>query len=117
MNPLKKIVPIAIIFFGLFCLPEMVFPEGIFSTLQQRVLAIFILATLLWVSDVVPAFATSLLIIMLLILTASNSAPFPLREGLGENMLNYVTIYNSLASPVIVLFLGGGLYCPGLCQV
>ena len=89
MNPLKKVVPIAIIFLGLLCFPEMVFPEDVFSILQQRVLAIFILATLMWVSDAVPAFATSLLIIMLLVLTASNSAPFPLREGLGEEMLYF----------------------------
>ncbi|MBO9497119.1 SLC13/DASS family transporter [Thalassotalea sp. G20_0] len=107
MTPLKKVVPIAIIFLGLFGFPEMVFPEGVLSILQQRVLAIFILATLMWVSDAVPAFATSLLIITLLVLTASNSAPFPLRDGLGEDMLNYVSIFNSLASPIIVLFLGG----------
>ncbi|MFK0570438.1 SLC13 family permease [Endozoicomonas sp.] len=107
MTPLKKIVPIAIIFLGLFCFPELVFPEGVFSVLQQRVMAIFILATLLWVSDAVPAFATSLLIIMLLVLTTSNSAPFLLRDGLGENMLPYTSIFNSLASPIIVLFLGG----------
>lgn len=107
MNPLKKIIPITLIFLGLFCFGELIFPEGMFTVLQQRVMAIFILATLLWVSDVVPAFATSLLIIMLLVLTASNSAPFPLRAALGEDMLNYTTIFNSLASPVIVLFLGG----------
>ncbi len=107
MNPLKKIIPITLIFLGLFCFGELIFPEGMFTVLQQRVMAIFILATLLWVSDAVPAFATSLLIIALLVLTASNSAPFPLRAALGDDMLNYTTIFNSLASPVIVLFLGG----------
>lgn len=91
----------------LFCFPEWVYPEGLFSALQQRVLAIFLLATMLWVSDAVPAFATSLLIIMLLVLTTSNSAPFPMRDVLGEDMLNYTDIFHSLASPVIILFLGG----------
>ncbi|MGI9276854.1 MAG: SLC13 family permease [Endozoicomonas sp.] len=107
MKPLTKLIPISLVFLVLFCLPEMVFPEGVFSVLQQRVLAVFLLATMLWISDAVPAFATSLLIIMLLILTASNSAPFPLRESLGENMLSYTTIFSSFASPVIILFLGG----------
>ena len=107
MNPLKKIILITLVFLGLFCFGDLIFPESMFTVLQQRVMAIFILATLLWVSDVVPAFATSLLIIMLLVLTASNSAPYPLRAGLGEDMLNYTTVFNSLASPVIVLFLGG----------
>lgn len=107
MKPIKTLIPITLIFAVLFFFPQWVFPEGIFSVLQQRVLAIFLLATMLWVSDAVPAFATSLLIIMLLVLTASNSAPFPLRNGLGEDMLDYLSIFNSFASPVIILFLGG----------
>lgn len=107
MKPLKLLIPISLIFLIFFCFPHWVFPEGLFSVLQQRVLAIFLLATMLWISDSVPAFSTSLLIIMLLVLTASDSAPFPLRAELGEDMLNYASIFNSFASPVIILFLGG----------
>ena len=103
----KKIIVPIITFLAMFCFPEFIYPPDVFTVLQQRVLAIFVLATLLWVLDVVPAFATSLLIIALLVLTGSNSAPFPLREALGDNMLSYTAIFNSLASPVIVLFLGG----------
>ena len=105
--PLKKLIPISLIFLVLFFFPQIIFPEGIFSVLQQRVLAIFLLATMMWISDAVPAFATSLLIIMLLVLTTTNSAPFPLREALGDDALAYTTIFNSFASPVIILFLGG----------
>lgn len=105
--PLKKLIPISAIFLVLFCIPDMIFPEGMFTVLQHRVLAIFLLATMMWVSDAVPAFATSLLIIMLLVLTTTNSAPFPLRETLGDDMLPYTLIFNSFASPVIILFLGG----------
>lgn len=107
MKPLKTLILITLVFSVLFFFPHWVFPEGVFSILQQRVLAVFLLATMLWVSDAVPAFATSLLIIMLLVLTTSNSAPFPLRAGLGEDMLEYSSIFNSFASPVIILFLGG----------
>ena len=44
---------------------------------------------------------------MMLVLTASDSAPYPLREALSEDMLHYTDIFHSLASPVIILFLGG----------
>ena len=105
--PLKKLIPISLIFLVLFFVPDIIFPEGLFSVLQQRVLAIFLLATMLWISDAVPAFSTSLLIIMLLVLTTTNSAPFPLRETLSDDALPYTMIFNSFASPVIILFLGG----------
>ncbi|AMO54831.1 dihydroorotate dehydrogenase [Endozoicomonas montiporae] len=105
--PLKKLIPISLIFLVLFFFPHMIFPEGLFSVLQQRVLAIFLLATMMWISDAVPAFSTSLLIIMLLVLTTTNSAPFPLREALGDDALPYTSIFNAFASPVIILFLGG----------
>lgn len=107
MKPLIKLVPIVLTFLGFFFFSDQIFPVGLFTELQLRIMAIFVLATLLWVTDAVPAFATSLLIIALLVLTASNSAPFFLREGLVGDTLKYTDIFNSLASPVIVLFLGG----------
>ena len=108
MKQKNKLILIALIFLILFFLPTSFIPiEGI-NTTGQRVLAVFILATLLWVSEAVPAYATSLLILGLLTVTASDSSPFFLRASLSpETILSYREIMASLAAPVVVLFLGG----------
>ncbi|MTI11942.1 DASS family sodium-coupled anion symporter [Sansalvadorimonas verongulae] len=81
--------------------------DGI-TVVGQRVLALFVLATLLWTTELVPAYATSLLIIGLLAGTVSNNAPFPLRAGVPADMLfDYEHVLGSFASPIIILFMGG----------
>lgn len=77
-------------------------PEPMISVLQQRVLGIFVLAGLLWILEPVPVHATSMLILFLLLVMASDQAPWPAADALP-----YADIMASLASPVIVLFLGG----------
>lgn len=108
MKQRTKLVLITAIFFFLFFLPTHYIPiDGINAT-GQRVLAVFVLATFLWVSEAVPAYATSLLILGLLIITASDSSPFLLKASLPpEAILSYKEIMASLAAPVVVLFLGG----------
>ena len=108
MKQSSKLVVIAAIFFALLFLPTSLIPiEGI-NTTGHRVLAVFVLATLLWVSEAVPAYTTSLLILGLLVVTASDSSPLFMRASLpAETILSYREIMASLAAPVVVLFLGG----------
>ncbi len=108
MSRFIKLALITLCFTSLFVIsPESIPIEGITVT-GQRVLAIFVLATMLWISEVVPAYATSLMILGLLTVTASDSSPFFLREALSpESTLSYKAILSSLAAPVVVLFLGG----------
>ncbi len=103
-----KLATIAVFFLLLLSIPSQIIPiEGI-SVTGHRVLAIFLLATILWVTELVPSYTTSLLIIGLLTLIASDSAPFFLRDGLEDNLiLDYQAIFSTLAAPVVVLFLGG----------
>ncbi|WP_067516791.1 SLC13 family permease [Endozoicomonas ascidiicola] len=108
MPPVIKLLLITATFFGLFFLPPEFIPIAGISIEQQRVLAIFVVATLLWVSEAVPAYATSLLILGMLSITVSNTSPYFLRAALDpESMLSYKEILSSLAAPVVVLFLGG----------
>lgn len=77
---------------------EMIPIAGI-SISGQRVMAIFILATLLRASELVPASATSLTIPSLLCIATSNNAPFLLKEAIEpEYMLSYTHIISSLAA-------------------
>ncbi len=82
--------------------------EGL-TIIQQRVIAIFVFATLLWLTEAIPAWATSLSIIITLVYTCSDSS-FMFMRGEGKEfgeLLNTVSIMATFADPIIILFLGG----------
>ena len=96
------------VFLLLLSLPQGFIPLPGLTLAGQRVLAIFALAVMLWVSEIVPAYSTSLLIIGLLILGTTGSSPSFIREALpAEELLSYKAILSCLAAPVVILFLGG----------
>ena len=77
------------------------------TVIQQRIIAIFAFATLMWIFEVVPSWATSVGIIGLMLLTTSTSGIKPMMyEGAGEP-LPYKEIMATFADPVIMLFIGG----------
>ncbi len=81
------------------------------ALVDQRLIAIFMLAMLCWLFEPIPVFATSILVIMLELLLVSDQALYWLREGHTEAQLGiligYRDVLGSFASPVIMLFLGG----------
>ena len=82
--------------------------EGL-TVIQQRVIALFVFATLMWLTEAIPAWATSLAIITTLVLTCSNSS-FSFLRGDGQDfgeLLNATSIMATFADPIIILFLGG----------
>ena len=77
------------------------------TVVQQRIIAIFVFATLMWIFEVVPSWATSIAVIVTMLLTTSNSAfKFFLSGDVGEP-LQYKSIMASFADPIIMLFIGG----------
>lgn len=66
----------------------------------RRMSAIFTVAVLLWISEAIPLFATSLGIIAL------EAWWVALPQDIGAHM-KYQSVFNSLSNPVIFLFLGG----------
>ena len=82
--------------------------EGL-TVVQQRVIAIFVMAVMLWLTEAIPAWATSVVIIFVLLFGVSDSA-FNIMQGFeGEygNLLEYQGIMACFADPTIILFLGG----------
>ena len=70
-------------------------------------LGIFFLAATFWVLEPVPIFATSVLVILLQILLLSKEG-FLFPEATAEYTPNpYTSFIGTLASPIIILFLGG----------
>jgi len=73
----------------------------------RRMAAIFVVALVLWVSEAVPLFATSMLVI------AGEAWWLTLQTG-WERPIAYTDIYASLGSPIIFLFLGGFILARGV---
>jgi solute carrier family 13 (sodium-dependent dicarboxylate transporter), member 2/3/5 len=78
----------------------------------ERMLAIFLLAIVLWVTEAIPLVATAVLVILLQVLLLSEQAIVP---G-GEEVLTSASVFAALADPVIVLFLGGFLIADGAAK-
>jgi len=105
----KYILPILLPLIVLL-LPADSFALDDLTLVEQRVIAIFVMAALCWVLEPIPIYATSVLIIVLELLLisdhglwfATNSDP----EQQGQ-LLSQSVIMATFASPIIMLFLGG----------
>lgn len=65
----------------------------------------------MWVFEAVPAWTTSVLIVVLLLLTVSDSSLWFLTQGISTEELGQTVKYKSImhcfADPIIMLFIGG----------
>ena len=89
-------------------LPTTAFGIEDLTVVQQRIIAIFAFATLMWLMEVVPSWATSVAIIgMMLLFTSDSGIKWMCNpEKVGE-LLSYKGIMACFADPVIMLFIGG----------
>lgn len=92
-------------------LPRELIPLDELTTVQHRLLAIFLLAALLWVLEPIPVFATSILIICLELVMISDQGLSLLTHDTSAAdfgvLLHYKDICNAFSSPIIILFMGG----------
>ncbi|MFY0650850.1 MAG: SLC13/DASS family transporter [Cyclobacteriaceae bacterium] len=100
------IVPIIILL-----IPTSSFPLENTTVVEQRVIALFVLAAMFWILEPIPIYATSVLIIVLeLIMVSTKGWNILISDsetaGFGT-LLNYKEIMGTFASPIILLFLGG----------
>ena len=92
----------------LFAMPTEWFGIQELTVVQQRTIALFVFAACMWILEVVPAWATSIITMVLLIFTVSNGQFAFLRTG--ENLgtlVSYKDFMAQFASPTIMLFMGG----------
>jgi len=102
---LLPIVLIVTIF--LWAMPVSWFGIAALTVVQQRVIALFVFAALMWIFEIIPNWTTSLLVITILLLTVST-------KGIGlfcnpdyGKLMAPSRIMSSMADPVVMLFLGG----------
>ncbi len=106
---IRYIVPILIPLLILI-LPASAFPVEGLTVIQQRVIAIFLLAALCWVMEPIPIYATSVVIIVLELLLLSNKGLYLFRAGEGQayfgELLTYSDIMATFASLSLCYFWG-----------
>lgn len=130
MNPtVVKTVKIAIVLFitmVILMLPSTAFGIANLTVIQQRMIAIFVFAALMWILEGVPAWVTSVLIIVVMLFTVSDSAIATLinpdlysgvdvetieKKGVEvvqlTGLIPYKDIIAAFADPVVMLFMGG----------
>lgn len=106
----KLLIAIAIPLF-LWVAPSSVYGLHGINAVEHRVLAIFVFAALMWLFDAVPAWTTSLIVVVLLLFCTTNSALWFFQTNHeGErygNLIDNTDILHCFADPTIMLFIGG----------
>ena len=107
MKKVWQLLGIVLITAVVWNLPISVFDIDGLTVVQQRIIAIFVFATLSWLTECIPAWATSLAIMTIMCVSVSeNSFQFFKGDGIGE-LLKSKEIMASFADPIIMLFLAG----------
>lgn len=91
----------------LWLAPASFFGIEALTVIQQRVIALFVFAALMWMFEIIPNWTTSLLVIVLSLLTVSNKGLGFLCDPRFGQLVNYKDLMASFADPVVMLFLGG----------
>ena len=91
----------------LWALPVSTFGIEGLTVVQQRVIALFVFAALMWICEIIPNWTTSLLVILISLLTVSNKGIGFLCDPQYGTLVPYARIMSSMADPVVMLFLGG----------
>lgn len=80
--------------------------EGL-TVVQQRVIALFVFAALMWMFEIIPNWTTSLLVIVIALLTVSDKGLGFLCDPKYGQLVGYKSLMSAFADPVVMLFLGG----------
>ncbi len=91
----------------LWALPLSAYGIGDLTLVQQRMIAIFVFAALMWMFEIIPNWTTSLVVIVVMLLTVSNKGLGFLCTPEAGTLVDYKSIMASFADPVVMLFMGG----------
>ena len=92
----------------IWVMPESLFPFEI-TVVEQRVVAIFMFAALMWILEPIPIWTTSVMVIVMMLLTTSTSMVAFMKYDNPDfgTAIPYKDIMATFADPVIMLFMGG----------
>lgn len=86
------------------------------TVVQHRVIAMFVFAALMWLTEALPSWVTSMVVVVVMLLTVSTSAfNFLKGDDLGT-FVAYADIMHCFANPTIMLFIGGFVLAIGMTK-
>ena len=91
----------------LWVVPTSFYGIEFLTATQQRVIALFVFAALMWMFEIIPNWTTSLLIIVFSLLIVSDKGIGFLCTPDAGQLVPYKSIMSAFADPVVMLFLGG----------
>ena len=114
------------LYFGIIAMPSSWYGLPGLTLVEQRMVAIFVTAAILWISEAIPTWCTSVLIVVVMLLTVSDSSLWffandpsltdPNATPLGK-LIDYKAIMACFADPVVMLFMGGFVLAIGVEKV
>jgi len=103
-----KILFVVLVTLLVWNLPTTAFGIDGLTIVQQRIIAIFVFATLMWVLHLISSWATSVAIMgLMLVFTSTSGITFMCNPDEVGTLLPYKGIMACFADPVIMLFIGG----------
>jgi len=100
------VIPVFII-----SIPKEWIPLDGLTVVHHRAMFIFALAAIFWIFEPIPIYATSMMVLLLELVLLSDSGFIQALSGREESsfgtLMKYQDIMGTLASPIIILFLGG----------
>ena len=120
VSGLWKALFASIISIVICCLPADTFGIDGLTFNEQIVIGLFVWAALMWVSEAIPSWSTSVCIIVILLLTVSDKAlSFMAHEGVDGygDPISFKSILASFSDPTIMLFIGGFVLAIGMAKV
>ena len=106
-----KIILVSLVSILIWCLPSTTFGIPDLTATEQRTIAIFVFASLMWITEGISSWATSTLVIVILLYTCSDSSLVWFTQGYDEatlgTLISYKKLMGCFADPIIMLFIGG----------
>ena len=90
--------------------------EGL-TVVHQRIIALFVFAALMWLTETMPSWVTSMVVVTVMLFTVSTSAFNFLRPEGGVGLVPFKSIFACFSNPTIMLFIGGFVLAIGLTKV
>ncbi len=120
--PLKmiKILVITIISIVVAMLPTESFGIEGLTVVHQRIISLFVFAALMWLTEAMASWVTSMIVVTVMLFTVSTSAFNFLRPedaSVAAGLVPFKSIMACFANPTIMLFIGGFVLAIGLTKV
>ena len=114
---LMKFIFISVLSIVVAMLPVTFFGIEGLTDVHQRIIALFVFAALMWLTEAMPSWVTSMVVVTVMLFTVSTSAFSFLRPENNAGLIPFKSIMACFSNPTIMLFIGGFVLAIGLTKV